>query len=356
MRSGLILLITLLLGSATSLQAAAPTLSSGVTLDRQSPYKTAQTITNVFANKGVYGKLQGDLPFDLYRFTADHTGSQSISLLLPANQPKEAQLAAVLVDPTNATKPEQLGLPTPDATYHLSLIQGSLSTPTVTDRALFQQYRLISQSHVQLEGGKTYYLWVIDPSRQATRYVIKLGDGATWSASDLFLSFGSWIRLQTDTYAGSSPFHATNSFAGLLILLLGLTALLGIFLIQQLFALLSNRQKAAGYLLIKLQPYSRIIIWLSLWLLLIGGVLLFVQTGLVGIPFILMLLFILTVVLFLYETLRLSPRLSGLEVNRQEAALPMGVRKAWFFTGFLEAITLVTSLVLLGIFLSNVIK
>ena len=360
MRFRLLPLVILALGAlaipTSTLRAAAPTLSSGAALDRQEPYKNAQLVSDIYASKGIYGKLQGDLPFDLYKFTADHTGTQTVSLLLPNNQSKDAQLAAVLVDPTTATKPEQLGLPTPNSDYHLSLIPASPTTPVVSENILLQKYRLVSQSQVQLQQGKTYYLWVIDPARQANRYVVKLGSGNAWTGGDFFRSFGQWLRIETDSYAGSSPLHLASSFAGTLILLLGLSVLLGTFLLQQLFALLSNRQKAAGYLLVKLQPYSRIAIWLSLWLLAIGGFLLFAQTGIIGLPFLLIICFILLVVLFLYETSHLSPQLQGVEVSRQESALPLTLRKAWFFTGFLEAITLIASLVFISMLLGNLFK
>ena len=332
--------------------AAAPTISSGVQLNTASPYLGAQTITNIFANKGVYGKLQGTVPFDLYKFTAERDGEQTFTVLLPKGQPTTSALAAVFVDSTQATQGTELGLPTPSAEYHTSVLTQSSTASTVTDMVLFRQYHIVSQQRIALQKGKTYYLWVLDPQRQATRYAVTLGTGAAWSSRDFFSSFAAWWHLETDSYAGSSPFKVAAGQIGLSILLLGLLMLVGTYLIQQIFALASNRRPVAGFLLIKLQPYSRIIIWLALWFLAIGGYIFFNTAGWIGIPFVLLLLFILVLITFLYETVLLSPRVARLEVVKDEAALPLTLRKSWFFIGFIEAILLIAAVVLLAMYLS----
>ena len=342
---------SLLLGSQAL--AAAPTLSTGAQLDTASPYGSAQPVSNVFASKGIYGKLQGTVPFDLYKLTADHDGEQTFTVLLPKGQPATSALAAVFVDPTSATQGTELGLPTPSASYHTSVLTQSSTAQTVTDRVLLQQYRVVAQQRIALKKDTTYYLWVLDPQRQSTRYAVTLGTGPAWTVKDFFSSFGAWWRLETDTYAGSSPFKAAAGQLGLGILMLGLLMLAGTFLIQQLFALRSNRSNAAGFLLIKLQPYSRVIIWVALWLLAIGGYIFFNTAGWIGIPFVLLLLFLLLLIAFLYETLAVSPRVAALEIVKDEAALPLSVRKAWFFTGFVEALLLLAAIVLLGMYLAS---
>ena len=344
---------TLLL--AGNVSAAAPTLSSGKQLDTASPYASAQTVTNVFDNKGIYGKLQGAVPFDLYKLVADRDGDQTFTVLLPKNQPTTSALAAVFVDSTKATQGTELGLPVPSADYHTSVLTQSSIAQSVTDHVLLQSYKVVAQQRIALQKGKTYYLWVLDPQRQANRYAVTLGTGPAWGAKDFFASFGAWLGLKTDTYAGTSPFHSGAGQVGLWVMLLGLLSLAGAFLIQQIFALASNRQAAAGFLLIKLQPFSRIIIWVALWLIAIGGYIFFNTVGWIGIPFVLLLLFVGLLIAFLYETISLSPRVAALEIVKDEAALPLAIRKAWFFTGFIEALLLIATIVLLGMYLAPIL-
>lgn len=367
----LITLLSLTLGG-TAAMAAAPTLSSGLQLDTTTPYATAQTIGNVFANRGIYGKLQGSVPFDLYKFTADKSGEQTFTILLPQDQPDASKLTAVFVDQTSATVGGDLGLPLPaEGNYHTSVMTQSPTAPSVIDRVLLEQYHVEAQQRIALQKGQTYYIWILDPARLANRYVIVLGTGKAWSVGDFFTSFGAWWQLKTDNYAASSPFHTSVSAFGLTVLLLGLIALFGIYLIQQIFALTSNRNKAAGFLLVKLQPYSRVIIWLSLIFITIGGYIFFNTdgragvsffsalgfdtAGWIGVPFILVLLFIPTLIAFLYETISLSPRVARLEVTPDEAPLPLDVRKAWYFTGFVEAVFLLAGIIYLAVYFTPIL-
>lgn len=354
-------LLTVILGSlvATPAFAGTPNLDSGIQLDTNQPYATAQDAGEAFDNHAVYGKLQGDTPVDIYRFHASRDGAQTISLMTLAvgEQTENIAPALILLDPTSETTAQQLGIPVPSDAYHSVLLKQSTDGKTVTERWLFTKYHVQSEQTLNLKKDTDYYLVVLDSNRVVNHYAIRFGDNQSWTAKDVFTHIGSWFRILTDNYAQTSPFKVTGAAVwGFLILFLGLAALMGTFIVEQILSLMANRKKTAGYLLIKLQPFSRVIIWVALWFMFVGGILFFQKSGLLGIPFVITILFILTLIAFLFQTLSLTPKLMKVEVTKQEAAIPLRLRKAWFFTSLAELLTLLPIIVLLAIFFAGYIK
>jgi len=343
--------------SATPALAGAPVLDSGEQINNNDVYSKTQQVGDVYQNHAIYGKLEGDTPVDIYHFKPSKDGQQTFSLLSPKlGQPAAAQPVLIFVDPTDATEAQQIAVPLPTTSdkYHAAVVTQSTTASTVTERLMLQSYNLQAKENIKLKKDTDYYLLVFDPYRVATRYVIQLGDGTSWTAKDFFSNFGSWIRLQTDTYAQTSPFKSAGAATwGFVILLLGMAALIGVYLIQQVLGLLANRRKTAAYLLIKLQQMARIIIWIALWFILMGGVIFLQKIGLTGIPFVLTLLYIPLLIVFLYQTLGIYPKLNKVEITKQEAAIPLGLRKLWFAIGFVEFIIILPMVILMGMFFAT---
>lgn len=340
---GLAAMLGLPLGTA---HAARPLLDSGAQIDVNQPYGNAQKIGDVYTSRAIYGKLEGTTPIDIYTFTPDKDGSQKFSLLLPKNQPTAAQPVLIFVDSTTATTGQDLGLPLPSDSYHTALINQDSATPLVRQKVTQQQFHMLASQTVTLKKGTTYYLVVLDPYRVATRYAVVLGD-TPWTTKDFFTSFGSLLRVESDNYAGTSPFKAPHTFYSFFIFLLGLIALGGIFIIQSIFVLGANRSQAMAFLLMRLQRFSRIIIWTALWFMAVGGTVYFIQTGWVGLPFVMTIVFIIAAIAFLYETFGLSRRLAAVATVEEGASIPLAIRKRWYFTGFIELVSLVILWVLL---------
>lgn len=348
-------LLGIALLGATPALAGKPQLDTGVQVDRTDIYKSAQPIADIFETKAIYGKLAGELPFDVYSFTPSKDGDQTITLL----GRKEGTAGApglIIVDPTTATQPTTLqSFPLPGDQYHPAVLKAADLGKTYKEAALFQDFTLVGQDTIHFTKGKTFYFFIAsaDPYHPALHYAIKLGDGQAWKISDIFKSFGSWVRLQTDVYAGSSPFAFTVATAGFLLLLIGLIVAGGILLLHETFSFLANRSKSAGYLLVKLQPFYRAFTWTSLWFIAVGAYIYFQKVGWLGMPFLLVFIFIFFLISQLYNTFRLSPQLLAIEVTKREATIPLELRKRLFATSILSLLSMALIIILLGVYLAN---
>ena len=351
--SAFLLLPALVFGSLlVPAQAAKPIIDNGTELSSEQPYLSAQEIGNIFENKAIYGKLEGATPIDIYRFTPTQDGEQTISLLAREQPDVAAKALIILVDPTDATEGQNLGLPLPSPDYHTTVLT-SLEIPSnYREPYLFQEFVTVAQQKVTLKKDLVYYMVVLDPYRETTGYAVKLGEGRSWEVSDIFSNFGSWFRLQTNNFAGTSPFIVTPFIFGMVFFLLGLLILVGDLVVEETLAFQANKNKSSGYLLIKMQPISRIFIWVSLWFMALGGYIYFDKVGWVGIPFVLALLFIPILLNMLYHTFSLSPRVSQLEVTKKEATIPFILRKRWFFSSMISLFSLGAFIIFLSIYLT----
>jgi hypothetical protein len=354
-RAGLVAAIGLLLVSAVPALAAAPQFSTGVQISSDNPYDNAQPISDIYATTAIYGKLQGDTPVDIYSFTPDKDGTQTIDLMerqQTAPGTTYVDPVLILVDPTSETQAAEINLPTPSDDYHFALLT-QISARSYTEPVLLQKYSVLQEQTLNLQKGTKYYFVVVPAasSGPVDPYVIKLGTSTTWGVSDFFKHFGSWFRLETGDYAGSSPFVFNLGVLGLILMLLGLIAMVGTLILQETYALLANKAKSAGYLLIKMQPYSRVVIWVSLWLVAIGAYVLFGRYGWVGIPFVLTLIFVPILVNMLYLSFNLSRKVGALEVSKKEATIPFALRKRWFFSSLVSLFSFGAFITYLAIYL-----
>lgn len=351
------LLGAVVLIGALPVQAASVQLDSGKPLDRAKPYEKSVAISDPYTTQAIYGKLEGDIPIDIYKLTADKDGKQTVSLRVPLNGKGTEDLRPILImmDPTDATESQPIDLPLPSDKHHATLIKevnepvkedGTRDLRTSTEPFLMQKFHIVAEQEVKLQKGQTYYLLVLDPNRVTKTYALQLGDGLVWGAKDIVTRFPAWVRLQTNVFAGTSPFKFSSLTGSMIVYLLGLALLVGILVIQEFLALYSRRSKPAGYLLVKLQSFSRVIIWISLWFMLLGGVYYFTQTGWIGIPFVLAALFIPLVISMLWMTLSLAPRISQLEVTKREAVIPADLQKRLYVFLALAVVTVIPTLVL----------
>lgn len=335
-------LATLFLGTGVA-QAVSPQFDNGSEINLDDIYTNAQLLTNIFQDTGVYGKLTAAA--DVYKFVPEQDGEQTLSLIGHAGV--NTQPFLVLVDPTDATEARPLGIPLPGEEYHTAVIKPIDGLQTYSEPVLFERYTLFAQERLSFKKDVTYYLIVFDPTRELSRYAIKFGDGKIWGAGDFFTSFNSWWALKTDRYGGTDPFDATSATFGSILFFLAFAFLLGIWMVEETFAFLSGRSKMAGYLLIKLQKYSRVMVWVALWFTALGGYIYFDPKGWPGIPFVLALLFLGITALFLVRTLILSPKLMQLEVSKQEAVIPTSLRKQLYLMLVLTGLGMGTFLTLL---------
>lgn len=337
LRSLLLSFLALVLVGVSVAQAAAPQLDSGVTLNVEDIYKDAQVVTDVFSDTGVYGKLTS--PADVYKFTADKDGDQTFSLLgLGASA--SAQPYLILVDPTGATQTRELGIPVPSDQYHTAVMEQVAGEQFYNEPALFEKYNLYAKQRVSLKKDTTYYILVFDPTRELSNYVVRFGDGKVWSGGEVFRYIGTWFKVKSGAFAGTSPFHFKPSTFGALLFLLALGLLVGMWIIEETFSFLANRAKMAGYILIKMQKFSRIFTWIALWFIALGGYIYFNAIGWAGLPFVLTILFIPLVAVFLVRTLVFAPKLMALEVSKQEAVIPVPLRKSLYVMFVLGLLTI----------------
>jgi hypothetical protein len=349
-RSLFLSIALLLVFGAQNAHAGAPIIDANQVLDVQNVYGKAQEAGDPFASHSLYGKLNGQPALDVYSFKPSHDGQQTLTLLLPQNEVAGRALVLLLVDPTKETAEAPISLPLPSSDYHIGLIkQSEAPAPSFTDRALLQRYSVQAQQAINFQKDKTYYVIVGEQSGLTSRYVIKFGDGQSWKFSDILRSPRTWFALQFDAYGGTTPFHYNVQALGYTILFLGLALLIGMFLVQEMFSILANRSKSAGYLLVQLQPFSRVAIWVALLLTLIGGATAYWKIGLVGVPFALLLLFIVFTISLLVQTLRLSPQVAKLEVVKREATIPSSLRKRWFAASLITFLSLLAFVVLLSV-------
>ncbi|HSI20994.1 MAG TPA: hypothetical protein VLA04_04850 [Verrucomicrobiae bacterium] len=332
----------------TAALAVAPQFDTVKDINLEDIYSAPQEITNVFEETGVYGKL--DSYADVYKFTASQDGEQTIALMGVASS--KAQPYLVLLDPTDVTEARELGIPVPGEGYHTSLVKPVEGLKVYNETLLFQKYNLYAEERIKLQKDKTYYLIVFDAASEMKRYTIRFGDGKVWSGGDLFLHFGSWLKVKADSYGGTSPFDFTPATFGSILFFLSFAILLGMWVIESTFAFLAAKTKMAGYLLIKLQYYGRIFTWIGLWFMAIGGYIYFGAAGWPGIPFILAIVFILMAAVFITRSFVLSPKLMAIEVTKQEAAIPKKLQKLNYLFFVLSVITVGSFLTLLTVHLS----
>lgn len=342
-RTIILSLVVVFLAGTGLAKAVAPQFDQGNQIDLADIYAKAQTVTNLYDNTGVYGKLDASSTADVYKIVPDRDGEQTLSLV--GHAPTTAQPFLVLVDPTSESTPRDLNIPMPSDAYHSALITAVDGLQTYSEPITFEQYTLYATQRVKFQKGQTYYLIVFDPTRQMTRYVVRFGDGKVWTGHDFFTHFASWMRVKADNYGGTSPFKFTPSTFGAILFYLALGLLLGIWIIEAVYTFMAKRAKMAGYILIKMQKYSRIFTWISLWFIGLGGYIYFDAVGWPGIPFVLSLVFVLVLAVFLVRTLVFTPQLMKLEVSKQEAVIPLVLQK-WLYIMF------VLSVVVIGGFLT----
>jgi hypothetical protein len=334
--------------------AAGPLLDSGQALDSEKPYENAQVITDVFSTTAVYGKLRGEIPIDIYKFVADRDGEQTISLLtLKEEQGEGSEPILILMDPTDATEPRELGLPLPSEEYHSAPIAQDTTGRTSSEPTLLQSYVVSAEQRIALTKDKTYYLIVLDPGRQAERYVVKFGDAKVWNAGNFFTNLGTWFKIKTDSFAGESPFYFSPTVLGLLFLFLGLFASFGIWLVQQVFSLGANRSKSSAYLLVKMQPFSRIVTWSALWLVVLGSYIYFTRVSWFGLPFAALISFIPALATQLIETFVLNPQLRSIEVAKREAEIPLALRKKLFIAFVINTLSFAATITFLSMYFAK---
>jgi hypothetical protein len=338
-----LLMLPILLVGGQIAQAAAPQFDDGTSLNLDNVYANTQSVSDIFTTKGVYGKLTDSA--DIYKIVPEQDGDQLISLLGKASS--TAQPFLVLVDPTDLTPARSLGIPLPDETYHSAVIQAVDGARTSYETFSFDAYTVFAEQKVTFKKGMTYYLIVFDPSVQLKQYVIRFGEGKIWTFGNIFRHIGGWFKVKTQNYGGSSPFHFTPTTFGGLLFFLAFAVLLGMWVIEESFSFLANRSKMAGYLLIKLQKFSRVFVWIALWFMLLGGYIYFDHIGWPGIPFVLGLLFIPLVAVFLVRTLVISPKLMKLEVSKQEAVIPLQLRRTLYLMFVLSVLSVGSFLVFL---------
>ena len=345
--------VAALFGSMPKAFAGQPYLDKGGNPDLNNFYKSVQQVPGtIFENRGIYGKLEGTTPIDVYSFTPDQDNSQSLSLLVRKDEMKSStDPYLILIDPTTNTDAQTLGIPVPSSDYHTTVIK-----PIAVDQqqdfsepAIMESYTVVSDQRIAFSKGKTYYVIVLDSDRTGahfTHYVVRFGDAKAWSATDIVKHLGDWMRIKTDSFAGISPYHFAAPVVGFFILLLGLVLMIGTWVMFQIFNLLSSKSKTSAYLMVKLQPYTNVLIWVSLWFTALGGYMYFTHNSWSGLPFILVALFIPIIVVMLVDTLVLSPQIKQVEVSRKEASLPLLLRKKLFVTFVLNTVLIVTFVVL----------
>jgi hypothetical protein len=334
--------------------AAAPVFGPSVELNQAKPYSGAVKIEDIYTSKSIFGKLQGVTPVDIYSVTPDKDGSQLITVM-GRKEKSPGQIAIIFIDPTTGTKAQPLQLQMPDPKYHPYVLKQADPNKTYREQLLSQDYSIYAQDHIDFKKNTTYYMVVVnaDPSNPVVHYVIRLGDSQTIEVKDIITHGVSWLRLQADVYGKKTPFIFTIESFSIVLLLLGLALLVGITVIQDTFSFLANMSKSAGYILIKLQPFSRVFIWVSLWFMLIGGYMYLDRQGWVGLPFVLGVIYIIIVVNMLYQTLGIGPKVARLEVTKQEATIPFSLRKRYFLSSLVSLFSIVSFITILGMYLSG---
>lgn len=337
-------LIALILGPCGNIaktEAAGIGFDSGAAINQQAPYENTQTIKNIFEDQAIYGKFSEELSVKIYNFTPSQDGEQTITLwTMPRARNGTAQVTQpylILLDPTDYTTGSSVGIPLPTDQYHTTPLKEAEANQIYNEPYLFQEYKVASSDTVKLKKDAKYYLVIFDTSKESANYVIKVGNGRVWSLKALAIHLPSWWRIKTDNFSGSSPFHFTSSTLSLLLFILSLAALLGILLVHETLSLQANRSRSAGYLLVKIQSLSRIVIWLSLWFLALGGYSYFNKQQWIGLPFILALLFVPILINMLLLTLKLSPKIANLDTQNKEAIVPFTLRK-WLFLSSLVSV------------------
>jgi hypothetical protein len=343
----LALILPFIWGSAPA-SAAPAQFDTGVALDRLDIYKSSQNIElPVSAGFGVYGKLNGDA--DVYSFVADKDGEQTFTLLSKVVVPGTLPYL-VLVDPTDGTAASETDVPVPtEGEYHSSYIAPVEGLQVRKEPLLFDEFTKFATQRVKLHQGATYYLVAFGSPGFAGRYAIQAGEGELFSGNDLVQQPGSWFKIKADVYGGTNPFTFTPSTFGSVLFFLAFALLLGIWIIEETFMFLANYRKMAGYLLIKLQPFSRVMTWLALWFMAIGGYIYGGATGWLGAIFVLSIIFTVLAIIFLVRTFKLSPQLMQLEVSKQEATIPSALQRRLYISfaatlvgmiGFLVVLTM----------------
>jgi hypothetical protein len=355
LRSGLLslLVIVTLFGSVSHVLAGTPQLDKGVQTDVAKLYDKVNALSGtVFEDRGIYGKLDGETPIDVYSFVPDQDGEQSISLMVREDEVKPStDPYLILVDPTSNTQAEQLQIPLPSQDYHTTVVKQIPLTQNqmYTEPVLMEQYRVAAEDRITFNKDKTYYLIVLDSDRSGqhiNHYAITFGTGKAWTAKDLFTHFGQWFRLKTDTYGSVTPFSFGPAAVGYLIFLLGLVLLAGAWIIRQIFNLLSNRSSASAFLFVKLQVPFNIVTWVGLWFVALGGYMYFARHSWSGLPFLIAAVYIPVLVVTLVDTLILSSKVKQVEVSRKEANIPLALRKQLFATFVLGTLSLIGLIVL----------
>lgn len=329
---------------------------SGESINRQDPYADTQMIGNIFENKAVYGKMQS-VPVDIYKFHADKDGEQSFSLLVTYKKGvSELEISPaylIIMDPTKANEGQDLGIPTPSDNYSSVVVREGDAGQVYNEPWLLTKYNVAREQKIQLQKDQDYYMLVYDPAQQADKYVVKIGDARLWDAKSIITNFSGWWKVKTEVYAKDTPYHFNEDVTGFLIFILSLAALFGTLLLHEIFSLRANKSKAAAFLLTKIQPFSRLTIWISLWLLAIGAYIYFDSALFTGLPFVMMLLFIPLTINLLYLTIKLSPQLMALVGKSRETVIPLELRKRLFISSIITIVFILAFVVFTAMYFGN---
>jgi hypothetical protein len=342
---GILTLGAVLATAGTVLAAGAPIFDKGGDLGMETkPYDKAQNIGTGLGQYSVYGRLNTETPVDIYSFKPTADAEQRITLLtVESKQGKSTAtdpVYLVLVDPSNESSPNtQINAPK-DVQYF-------------NEPLLFQRYEVVRDQQVKLKKDQTYYLVVFDKDHLVDHYVIRFGGTWNWGIKDVVNHFASWVRIKTDTYSGGTVFHFSSGDLSLLMYLIGLSLMLGVFVLREYLSLTANKVLSAGYLLIKMEPLARILYIISLWFMLLGGYSYFGHYSWIGLSFLILINYLIVAGLFIFSMWRFTPRILELEVNKRQATIPLALRKRLFFNFIFSAIFLATLVLMTAMYLST---
>jgi hypothetical protein len=323
--------------------------------DTTNPYDSARSIGNGFDTKTVFGyfdnRTNGNV--DIYTFTASQDGEQTIRLAVPESERKQVEFySLLLIDPTTENEASFASIPVPSDDYQV-VNMGLTEATDQSEPLLMEKLVLVGQSRVSLVKDQTYYIVLLGPpvasERSISRYILRVGEGPLWSASELFRQPGVWLQYKLGLFGDSPVYSYTPTVLGGHLALMGLSVWAGFMAVQVILTLMAVKRRAAGYVLVKLQPISRIALPVAAWFTLLGGYLAFMGNGgLFGTSLAVTLAILPAFIVLIVEAFVTAPKLAKVDVASREATIPKRLLAALYVHGVVGAVSMIGTLALVA--------
>lgn len=313
-----------------------PVLESAV----ESSYKNDNAMAGIYlqavkvadptkTSLALYGRLSNPGEMDVYAFVPESSAEIPIELLVPirpANQNFKPSvfLIAKNLSGSNVLTADQLSFAIPDG-YQAMELRNEHSKGVFHEPFAQESYYRGEELKFTVEPNQNYFLAIVEPNKQTGDYSLGIGTVEDFANADFGKLSMNILSLKLGL-VGNTTIPWLN-IVGLFIMMAGLIIGLGAVTVIDMHGFLARRSEYWTESTIRAHKVTKPLIWLGIFLFIIGGAIVYRESWLTGVAFYQALLTLILILNGLFLTFYVSPRLLKQEKDGDiSKILPQGLQ------------------------------